>query len=245
MERLSRYVLLAGSAGTVGTVAHGADHYQSLDAGLYTDGSVQLLAPEIDSRFSIHLYGMTADGGGSTSVQLSRQFYISAGNDTNWNVSWVMTTNSLANGVENTPRRLAAGAVIGAGQDFHQPDGQSGYLLGTSVQTFNGSTDQSWSTGGWAGPAGTTGFMGIRFADGSGDHYYGWIELTRATTPVDWASTNRLGADLVINSWYLNGTANQGVVAGQQGASAVPGLGGLVTLACGAAGVRRRRSRST
>lgn len=82
----------------------------------------------------------------------------------------------------------------------------------------------------WTG-AGDTGFVGIRFVDGS-DYYYGWVEIEKLAG----------NADIKIVSWFVSDVANTAVVAGAS-APAVPGLGGLAALACGAAGMRRKRSR--
>ncbi len=84
----------------------------------------------------------------------------------------------------------------------------------------------------WQG-AGDTGFVGIRFVDGT-DFYYGWVQITK---------NNDANADFTIDAWYVSDTANQAVIAGATAPPAVPGIGGLAALACGAAGVRRRRTR--
>lgn len=86
-------------------------------------------------------------------------------------------------------------------------------------------------SGVWAGPVGTTRYLGIRFDVGGGDYHYGWVEMTRTGGELGYA-------DLALNSWFVNGTVNEQAQAG-----IVPGLGGLAALACGAAGVRRRRDR--
>ncbi len=79
---------------------------------------------------------------------------------------------------------------------------------------------------------GETGFVGIRFVDGT-DFYYGWVQITK----------DAANADFTIDAWYVSDTANQAVIAGSTAPPAVPGIGGLAALACGAAGVRRRRTR--
>ena len=116
----------------------------------------------------------------------------------------------------------------------------SGFDFGSLT---NGSTDRQLfirreGVGQWQ-TVGSTGFLGFAFIDGA-DRYYGWIEMT--TDPRDYYGQAR-GA-IRINSWFINGTANETVIAGQTGGGgAVPGLGGLAALACGAAGMRRSRNR--
>jgi hypothetical protein len=116
----------------------------------------------------------------------------------------------------------------------------SGFDFGT---LSSGATDNQlfirFGFGGQWQTVGSTGFLGFAFIDGS-DRYYGWIEMT--TEPRDYYGQAR-GA-IRINSWFINGTANETVIAGQTGGGgAVPGLGGLAALACGAAGMRRSRNR--
>jgi hypothetical protein len=131
--------------------------------------------------------------------------------------------------------RRAGRNVTGALIDSHGTWQKHSAAMLLTYLTSSASVDPMIGSDVWAGPVGSTFFMGMRFGVGGGDYHYGWVEVTRS---------NFLGfADLTLNSWYVNGTVNEGVVAGQQGSNAVPGLGGLAALACGAAGVRRRRNR--
>jgi len=78
--------------------------------------------------------------------------------------------------------------------------------------------------------------LGIRFDAGEGDYYYGWVEVTKAAGSV------------TIERWALETTVNTAAQYGMSGGGgggggAVPGLGCLAALACGAAGMRRSRQR--
>ena len=94
------------------------------------------------------------------------------------------------------------------------------------------------SAGEWVGTEGqaVTRFLGFKVGDGS-DVRYGWAEIL---LDLDLDGTSRL---TFIDS-YLGAAGDTTIVAGQTAPSnAVPGLGGIAALACGAAGLRRRRQR--
>ena len=95
------------------------------------------------------------------------------------------------------------------------------------------------SAGEWVGTGGqaVTRFLGFKVGDGS-DVRYGWAEIL---LDLDLDGTSRL---TFIDS-YLGAAGDTTIVAGQTAPSnAVPGLGGLAALACGAAGLRNGRRRS-
>ena len=72
----------------------------------------------------------------------------------------------------------------------------------------------------------------VAFALGSGaDRRFGWMHFTNITMDT-----------LTLNGWAYNDVAGGAIMAGQtEAATAIPGAGGLVALACGAVGLRRRR----
>lgn len=104
-----------------------------------------------------------------------------------------------------------------------------GYLVGYSVD-INNFEDWGSNTGTGFNPTGKS-YIGIRIAVGS-DYRYGWIEFLGA------------GAAAQVTRWAYSDTLNTTIATAPANSSpAVPGLGGLAALACGAAGVRRSRTR--
>ncbi len=94
------------------------------------------------------------------------------------------------------------------------------------------------SAGDWVNTAGqaVTSFLGFRVGSGPSARY-GWAEIL---LDLDANGTSQL---TFIDS-YLGAAGDTTVAAGQTAPSnAVPGLGGIAALACGAAGLRRRRQR--
>ena len=120
---------------------------------------------------------------------------------------------------------LATGATINNQATFN------GNALGFSFNGSNGA--EGGSIGQWAnGAAAKTGYIGFK----SGDRY-GWVQVTWDYDGIG----SRYG--LLTIGDYAVGAAGQTVMAGVM-PPAVPGLGGLAALACGAAGVRRSRKRT-
>ena len=68
---------------------------------------------------------------------------------------------------------------------------------------------------------------------------YGWAQIMFTNNGV---AGGPLTLDIIDYAYDDTGAA---ITAGDTGATAVPGAGGLVALACGAAGLRRRRNRAT
>lgn len=98
------------------------------------------------------------------------------------------------------------------------------------------STTKVASTGGLG--TGSERLLALNIDLGSSGSLYGWINYTLSFFEGSYLFT--------INSWAYNDVANEGIIAGQNtaaGSNVVPGLGGLATLAIGAAGVRSRRQR--
>ena len=96
--------------------------------------------------------------------------------------------------------------------------------------SFNYSSGSGSTTG--AMSPGQRGFLALGF-DLDGETVFGWADISLSTD----------GLSLTVHGWAFEDSGS-GIVAGETGASnAVPGLGGLAALACGAAGMRRRRDR--
>lgn len=107
-------------------------------------------------------------------------------------------------------------------------------LVGGSA--FLGSS-AGWNSGTYphAQPAAdTTAYLGFRLSvgPGGGDSRYGWIEYVNS------------GGSVTVSRWAYESDLNSGIATPSASTPAVPGLGGLAALACGAAGVRRGRNRA-
>lgn len=91
----------------------------------------------------------------------------------------------------------------------------------------------TWSDGGFIGvlAMGDTGYFGFRLPRANSTWTYGWIE-----------AYNNQGT-LKISRWGYESVIGMGAATTGQ-SQAVPGMGGLAALACGAAGLRRSRKRS-
>lgn len=217
MNRIQKYAVAAGAATTATAAANAGDFYANLNNhSILGDGTITLTATGLNNDFDIRF---TAEVGTTTAY------------------CWVRGPNNnlsfMKQGGQQGPADYSV--AISSQKSFHLNQNKMELLY--SLYNYNPSQQSSGSVGGKWGPLaiGATKYLGMRFGVGGGDYHYGWVEITRS---------NFSGfADLTLNSWYVNGTVNEGVVAGQQGSNAVPGLGGLAALACGAAGVRRRRNR--
>ena len=82
------------------------------------------------------------------------------------------------------------------------------------------------------------------FVVGSGDdRKVGWAHMT-----FQWSGSGQYQSlqSVTLTGWAYNDVPGGSITAGQtESATAIPGAGGLVALACGAAGLRRRRNRAT
>ena len=85
----------------------------------------------------------------------------------------------------------------------------------------------------FSGPfLGNSGYVGFSFSNTSGDVFYAWAFISQAAANY-----------FTISEWAFDNTGGA-IRAGQtQASNAVPGIGGIAALACGAAGLRRRRNR--
>ena len=82
-------------------------------------------------------------------------------------------------------------------------------------------------------------YLGFRIGFGGGARV-GWIEFVNdgnSVTVSRWAYESEVGSGITTPNESFNGGGGGG------GGGAVPGLGGLAALACGAAGMRRSRNR--
>jgi hypothetical protein len=106
----------------------------------------------------------------------------------------------------------------------------SGYLQQAYTSFNPGNTYGAW-------PAGTTGFAGVRFEDGTGTTRFGWVEMTVAG---DVANGDFADVQVTISGFAF--AKDEAIVAGQT-TSAVPEPSSLGLLALGGLGLAARRRR--
>ena len=117
----------------------------------------------------------------------------------------------------------------------NQPDSQQ--FVATNLVGNSEFLDSNDNWTGWTQAlnhpaADTTLYLGFRLTVGEGDSRYGWIEYVNT------------GGSVTVSRWAYESALNTGISTPTAGSNnAVPGLGGLAALACGAAGVRRNRNR--
>ena len=102
-------------------------------------------------------------------------------------------------------------------------------LVGTGV-LIDGTGTMGWNGGQPGIPlpgAGETRYLGFRLTVSGGDFRFGWIEYVNN------------GTSTTVSRWAYESTLNTGITTPT--ASAVPGAGGVLALAIGAAGIRGRR----
>lgn len=136
--------------------------------------------------------------------------------------------------IDGNGTNLTGGSDASNGSDFFvdsnaNPDGWFGASETVSANAVSG----GWFSGGNIGvlAMGDTGYFGFRIPRANSTWTYGWIE-----------AYNNLGT-LEISRWGYESVIGMGAATTGQ-SQAVPGMGGLAALACGAAGLRRSRKRS-
>lgn len=225
-DRLSRYARLAsvagiGSAGGLGSTALGSTY----DFSGSTPQSVSITFGSFGSS-SVAAFRMgNAAGTDGGPLGIPINFFVSGGSGTPASYFWgfKIPTSFRSN--------------FGGG-----PAGEPKWILGGSQSitvsagmTANTTTWALNNTSGALSGAPTTGYLGFSIEDQTpgGDTYYGFLQYTFTLTAGD--------AELTIGQWAYN--VNSSITMPPNGATAVPGFGGLAALACGAAGVRRSRRR--
>lgn len=156
-------------------------------------------------------------------------------------------TIDLSAAVGGAPAGAYGGQIAGNGTNFTggsdefngsnfyvnnstNPDGWFGASETVSANAVSG----GWFSGGNIGvlAMGDTGYFGFRLPNVNAEAWtYGWIE-----------AYNNQGT-LEISRWGYESVTGMGAATPLQ-SQAVPGMGGLAALACGAAGLRRSRKRS-
>lgn len=143
--------------------------------------------------------------------------------------AWGFTSNyfraKIQQGGSPSQLFLYAGSAAGRGSSFVY-----GGLLGYSATV---QTNANFLSGGYAGrlDVGDVKYWGFRLPS-DGQYRYGWIEL------------KNVSGVLTVDRWAYETSTNTAIATPAGSTPAVPGLGGLAALACGAAGVRRGRHRA-
>ena len=246
--RLERYLTIAacgsGVAGLAVSPLHGdiqhfsAEFTLSLPGGSSTWGST----------------AWTVSGGGvSWSLGGSRSASISI-NTATWSFGESFSSTKTVTGYNNTywtvwgtqigTRLFGAGELIDLNtmQDasswaaIHtQTNWFSNYYYFFSSSPGFSSTRSRLSSGGMSTgimSPGDRGFLALGF-DLDGETVYGWADISLSSD----------GLNLTVHSWAFE-DSGEGILAGQtEDSTPVPGIGGLAALACGAAGLRRKRNR--
>ena len=118
------------------------------------------------------------------------------------------------------------------GSNFFVGSGTADGWFGASETVSANAVSGGWYSGGNIGvlAMGDTGYFGFRLPRANSTWTYGWIE----------AYNN--GGTLEISRWGYESVIGTSAATPLQ-SQAVPGMGGLAALACGAAGLRRSRKR--
>lgn len=191
--------------------------------------------------------GVTALAAGTASgdiIHTSTNVTLSAGEV--WSFTMLDATLSFSNTDRNNKNILqiqpGASAAVAATVDLGASNLSEGQVISQSVSFINlnnvevaRTKSSNYVYGNWDALDGDDrGFLGIEIGTG-GDVNYGWIDVT-------WT-----GSQAIIHGYAWESDTNTAINAGQttSGAAAVPGAPtavGLIGLAAGAAGIRRRRS---
>ena len=135
--------------------------------------------------------------------------------------------NDFTHGIYGGTLRPKIDATIRS--NYSQFVGTGTMLVGTGV-FIGGNGSTGWNGGQPGIPlpgAGETRYLGFRLTVGGGDLRFGWIEYVNN------------GTSTTVSRWAYESTLNTGITTPT--ASAVPGAGGVLALAIGAAGIRGRR----
>lgn len=227
--RLQAYSVLAAAALT-GVSTAGVTRTVVDEVGATTFTFQDLSGP---SNIQRHLISV---GNGQTSAQLS--FGLLASMFTAPMAGSLMNSSFYIGNRTTTPGvrfsyvgALQSGGAIGGNTSsvfIFSTWTKTRYWTGTPATSFLTSTS-GVQAGVWA-PSNQSFFIGLIFGAPGSVTAEGWVEMTY--------DPNAIG--VTIHDWYV-GAAGEEVFAGS---TAVPSLPALATLACGAAGLRRRRQRA-
>jgi len=220
-DRLSHYTRLATVAGLGSTAA--ATTY---DFSITAPQSVSITFGSYDSS-SLALFNM-----GTGANQFPLNAFVSGSNGNPGSYFWGF----------KIPNNFRSNFISGpAGEPIFRLGGSQPVTISQGMTGGSG-TFAINNTSGVLFGAPPTGYLGFSIAEkdssrqDTGTYYNGFLQYTFELTGSS--------ATLTINQWAYNvGDVNSSITMPANGASAVPGFGGIAALACGAAGVRRSRRR--
>ena len=221
-HRLATYAAMAATP--VAGSALGDVTYVSLDLTVNANDSYTVSQTGSQASFS---FDVLPEASGGTSFNFAFcDFH--AKNNVNW-LAEIPASSADFPEEEGFFERFAKGEMISS-EGVLQLVSSRGWVATTSSLGGSG-----YQYGAFANIDGSpqSGYIGFTFMadDGDGDEaHYGYVSLT-------WD-----GVDLTLHGYAWENVGGEGIVAGA--GEPVPGLGGLATLAIGAAGVRSRRQRT-
>ena len=219
--RLERYAAVAAlPACAIGSAAVGDIVYTELNTSIFGDETASFTMAGASVR--LWAFNTVSTYGGFSLIEFNMLTAIVGGGGIalNGGLSYL--------GSSPEAQGFAAGEEIGAGASFGGSNSNANLAATYNYKSF------SYNSGGdWAAESRL--FLGVELANGS-DVNYGWID-------VSWSGLN--GA--VIHGYAYETDVNTAIIAGATEGSGpvVPGAPtavGLVGLAAGAAGIRRKRS---
>ena len=153
-------------------------------------------------------------------------------------ISWTAWGSQIGTGLFGAGELIDLNTMQGAASSWAQIRAQSNWF--SNYYYFSSSTGGPWSSSfsssdtwstGIMSP-GDSGFLALSF-DLDGETVYGWAHISLSADALS----------LTVHGWAFE-DSGEGILAGQtEDATPVPGIGGLAALACGAAGLRRKRNR--
>lgn len=186
-------------------------------------------------------------GGFRSAISFANSFYVNGGTFFTYSFSsygtftktWYVDAQRHNSDALFNAGELIDAAAIGSGSGFNDLHTATGHFsrwvssyyssFGSSIFS-SGSTSFNQSSGILA--AGQRGFLALSW-DLDDEAVFGWADISLSTD----------GLSLTVHGWAFE-DSGVGILAGETGASnPLPGLGGLAALACGAAGMRRKRNR--
>ena len=247
-HRLDRYAAIAacgsGAVGLAVSPLHGdiqyfdysdAEYVLSFSLTNTTESSVQSI-----SGGGVH-WGLSGFGSyffSSTNISTfsTYGFYNSHFETSSLQVSWSVSGDSSVGSLLNAGDSIDGFGIRNpVGRIFHGSQYRYSFQFSSSSgdDFFSSIHFSSESTSTGLISRGERGFLGMSF-DLDGETVFGWADISLSDD----------GLSLTLHGWAFE-DSGAAILAGQTGDSStpVPGLGGLAALACGAAGMRRRRDR--
>ena len=248
--RLDRYAVIAAcGSGAVGVAV------SPLHADIQYFGSEITLSLSGASTSTFDFTSQTISGGGvswylagyrsaSASSTLwssffGSGFYYSLYSFARMSTTWNASAFAINQGLFNAGDLIDLAAIQSGSSFLTLHSAYRSFYYSRYSYTYYGSFSSSdvWltsnSSSNGAMSPGQRGFLALGF-ELDGETVFGWADISLSTD----------GLSLTVHGWAFE-DSGEAIVAGQTegGDNAVPGLGGLAALACGAAGMRRRRDR--